>query len=103
MIFADGIQPAKRKTDAVSEARLPKIVSQLRSFLGMVNSYCKFLDDFSHVLAPLHRLLNKTTTGRRGKEEAVFKTVKDKLSKAPVLEHIAPEKPLGRRMHLHIW
>ena len=61
----------------------------------MVNYYGKFLDKLSSVLSPLYCLLNKTATWKWGQtERKAFETVKEKLSKAPVLEHYDPEKPL---------
>ena len=66
VISAKGLQPSKSKTEAVSAAPPPQIVSPLRSFLGMVNYYGKFLDNLSSVLTPLYRLLNKTATWKWG-------------------------------------
>lgn len=42
---------------AIAEAPAPQDVSQLRSFLGMVNYYSKFLPNLSSTLSPLYRLL----------------------------------------------
>ena len=95
VISAKGLQPSKSKTEAVSAAPPPQNVSQLRSFLGMVNYYGKFLDNLSSVLTHLYHLLNKTATWKWGQtERKAFETVREKLSKAPVLEHYEPEKPL---------
>ena len=38
-ISADGLKPSESKTRAIVDAPLPQNVSQLRSFLGMVNYY----------------------------------------------------------------
>ena len=45
-ISAEGIYPVPEKVRAVREAPTPKDVSQLRSFLGLVNYYGKFLPIF---------------------------------------------------------
>ena len=42
-ISADGLKPSESKTRAIVDAPQPQNVSQLRSFLGMVNYYGKFL------------------------------------------------------------
>ena len=60
-ISADGLQPTKEKMRAISEAPSPQNVTQLRSFLGVVNYYSKFLPNLSTMLAPLFRLLQKQT------------------------------------------
>ena len=60
-ISADGVQPTPEKVEAVQKAPAPKDVSQLKSFLGVVNYYSKFLSDLSSTLAPLYTLLQKDT------------------------------------------
>ena len=37
----------------------PKNVTEVQSFVGFVNFYCRFIPDFSHVASPLHRLTKK--------------------------------------------
>ena len=46
-ISAKGIHPVPEKVSAVREAPRPKDVSQLKSFLGMVNYYGKFLPNLA--------------------------------------------------------
>ncbi|CAI5686860.1 unnamed protein product [Oreochromis niloticus] len=52
-ISAKGLSPLEEKVRAVKEAPSPKNVAELRSFLGLVNYYGKFLPDLSSMLAPL--------------------------------------------------
>ena len=61
-ISADGLQPTKEKVRAISEAPAPLNVTQLRSFLGVVNYYSKFLPNLSTMLVPFYKLLRKQTT-----------------------------------------
>lgn len=42
----EGISPVKSKLDAIRLAPRPKDMSQLRSLLGMLNFYSKFIKDF---------------------------------------------------------
>eukprot|EP00731_Ephydatia_muelleri_P017649 Em0010g747a len=58
-ISAEGIRPADDKKRAVLDAPVPQNVPQLRSFLGLVNFYGKFLHNLADTLAPLHQLLRK--------------------------------------------
>ena len=60
-ISADGLQPTKEKVRAISEVPTPPKVTQLRSFLGVVNYYSKFLPNLSTMSAPLYRLLQEQT------------------------------------------
>ena len=52
-ILAKGIQPTEDKVRAVRDAPVPTNVTQLRSFVGLVNYYGKFLPNLSSVLAYL--------------------------------------------------
>ena len=44
-ISEKGLQPTENKVKAVHKAPAPEDVSQLKSFLGLVNHYGKFLPD----------------------------------------------------------
>ena len=57
VIDKDGLHKSSEKTDAVKNAPKPENVSQLRSFLGLVNYYHRFLPNFSTVVGPLNELL----------------------------------------------
>ena len=58
-VSKEGIQPMEDKVEAITNAPPPWNVSELKSYLGMINYYQKFLPNLSSVLAPLHRLLNR--------------------------------------------
>ena len=60
-ISAEGLQPVEfeEKINAVKRAPAPQNVSELRSFLGMVQYYHSFLPGLATMLAPLHRPLQK--------------------------------------------
>eukprot|EP00731_Ephydatia_muelleri_P032928 Em0024g472a len=60
-IDADGLHKTQAKMRAITEAPVPRDVSQLRAFLGLVNYYNWFLPNLANTLAPLHRLLQKNT------------------------------------------
>ncbi|XP_031427059.2 uncharacterized protein K02A2.6-like [Clupea harengus] len=54
-----GLHKSPEKVRAIVEAPAPCDVSQLRSFLGMLNYYGRFIPDLATVLKPLNELLNK--------------------------------------------
>ena len=58
-ISAVGLQQVEEKISAVKKAPAPRKVSELRSFLGMVQYYHSFLPGLFTTLAPLHKLLQK--------------------------------------------
>ena len=63
-------------------------MGELRSFLGMVNYYGKFLPDLATTLTPLYRLLRKSCRWRWSTEQKLsFNQVKDLLRSGRVLTH----------------
>ena len=54
-----GIQPTQDKVRAIRDAPATTNIHQLKSFLGLINFYAKFLPNLSTVLAPLYVLLQK--------------------------------------------
>ena len=62
-IDANGLSPLPEKVAAVRDAPIPKNVAELKSYLGLLSYYSKFLSNLSTVLAPLYRLLRKSFSG----------------------------------------
>ena len=94
-ISAKGIQPTTKKIRAILEAPPPTNVSQLKSFLGMLNYYGKFLPNLSTHLASLYTLLQKQSPWSWGKpQEEAFKKTKSLLTSSCLLTHYDPAKPL---------
>ncbi|CAG2187289.1 unnamed protein product [Mytilus edulis] len=76
-------------------APAPENVSQLKSILGLINYYAKFLPDLSATLSPLHNLLRKDITWRWTKEcQEAFDKVKDLVTSDMILTHFNPELPV---------
>ena len=60
-ITRNGLQPTRKKVDAILNMAAPKTRKQLRSFLGMVNYYRDMWLHRSEVLSPLSGLTSDTT------------------------------------------
>ena len=94
-ISAEGIQPTEEKVRAIKEAPPPTNVTKLRSFLGLVNYYGKFLPNLASVLAPLYILLQKKCSWQWGApQETAFKEAKKLLTSNYLLVHFDPNKEL---------
>ena len=98
-ITAEGLQPTpaktQAKTQAIVSAPASQNASQLKSFLGLVNYYAKFLPNLSNTLTPLYALLQKQVEWRWGKaQEEAFNSAKQLLSSLRVLAHFNPAKEL---------
>ena len=94
-ISRDGLQPIQSKVAAVANAPEPSRVAELRSFLGLVNYYGKFLPDLATAEAPLHNLLRKNTPWRWGRDQqSAFEKVKALLQLSDLLVHFDPKKEI---------
>ncbi len=60
VIDEKGVHPTAEKVKAIQDAPTPKDVTQLRSFLGILTYYGKFLPNLASNLTPLYKLLAKS-------------------------------------------
>ena len=59
IINAQGLHPSPKKVEAVRSARQPTNLTELKSFLGLINYYINFVPNLSSLLSPIYRLLSK--------------------------------------------
>lgn len=94
-IDKEGIHPTNEKSVAIQEAPEPKNLTQLRSFLGMLNFYSKFVPMLSSKLRPLYNLLEKGVKFSWDEEcQQAFALSKDLLLKNSLLVLFDPAKPI---------
>ena len=100
VISRQGVSTDPKKIEAVASWQRPGHVSELRSFLGFVSYYRRFVEGFAKLAAPLHQLVAElagTKSKRRSgqalgtawtsKCEESFEALKAKLVSAPVLAY----------------
>nr|XP_050040360.1 uncharacterized protein LOC126537393 [Dermacentor andersoni] len=93
-IDATGLHPPENM-EAITEAPRPETVSQLKSFLGLLTYYAKFLPNLATTLVPLYRLLAKGVRWQwKAEHEKAFQAAKRAMVAAELLVHYDPEKPL---------
>ncbi|KAL7839170.1 hypothetical protein SRHO_G00258280 [Serrasalmus rhombeus] len=96
IIDAAGLHKSPEKVRAIIDTPAPGDVSQLRSFLGMLNYYGRFIPDLATVFKPLNELLNKVRKWQWTSACAsAFQKAKALLVAQEVLTHFNPELPLG--------
>ncbi|WVZ49839.1 hypothetical protein U9M48_001165 [Paspalum notatum var. saurae] len=78
------VDPSKVKD--VLNWKQPETVTEIRSFLGLVGYYCRFIKDFSKTPKPMTSLTKKEC-------EEAFQTLKKLLTSAPVLAQPDVTKP----------
>ncbi|KAJ9547488.1 hypothetical protein OSB04_020031 [Centaurea solstitialis] len=86
LVNREGIKVDPAKVEAVMKWETPKTPTEIRSFLGLVGYYRRFIQDFSKIAVPLTKLTRKNEKFVWGAEqEASFDTLRRKLCEAPVL------------------
>ena len=94
-ISAEGLRPSTTNVQAITAAPKPSKVSELKSFLGLVNYYAKFIPNLATTLAPLYKLLGSTQSWQWNKEQqSAFTEVKNLLIAPNLLAHYDDTKPL---------
>ena len=95
IIDGEGLRPMSNKIEAVQKAPSPQNVSKLKSYLGLLSYYGKFLPQLATKLAPLYALLGSTVPWRWTKTEATaFQNSKELLLSSQILVHFDPNQEL---------
>ena len=95
LIDKEGLHKTPEKVQALLQKPAPKNVKKLRSFLGLVNYYGKFIKNLSTIIQPLNHLLQHRTRWFWSKEcQCAFETLKEKMASSEVLVHYDPSLPL---------
>ncbi|GFW22067.1 retrovirus-related Pol polyprotein from transposon 17.6 [Trichonephila clavipes] len=90
-----GLHKTQEKIDAITKVPVPKTVSDLKSFLGLVNYYGKFISNLSTRVALFNNLLQKGTKFLWTTEcEKAFKALKQEIASDRILCHYDPKLPL---------
>lgn len=93
IISRDGIRPDPVKLAGIRDWPVPTNVSQLRSYLGIMNYYRRYIEGFSNLARPLNDLLKKTAkwTWEASQQDA-YQRLKDKLLNDVFLLHPSNDK-----------
>ena len=95
VLSKEGCAQLPDKVQAINAAKEPKDVSELRTFLGCVNYYGKFLENLSTILAPLNRLLQDDIPWKWSRDcKEAFQKIKADLSSDRLLVHYDANKEL---------
>ena len=89
------IHPTSDKVEAICNRPKPINVSQLRSLLGQINYYARFIPGLQGKCAPLHRLLQKGVKWEwTTNDSQIVSELNSKLSSNDTLVHFDVNKPL---------
>nr|GEW35240.1 reverse transcriptase domain-containing protein [Tanacetum cinerariifolium] len=85
-ISKNGLEIDRAKVNVIAKLPHPTIVKGVRSFLGHVGFYRRFIKDFSKIARPMTHLLEKETPFVFSKDcTDAFETLKKKVTKASIL------------------
>ena len=94
VVSKDGILPDPSNTNRVLDWPTPRNASEVRSFLGLCSYYRRFVKNFAHCAAPLHRLTQRDVPFDWTTEcEDAFTSLRDALIHAPVMAYPDVTKP----------
>ncbi|XP_068220404.1 uncharacterized protein [Palaemon carinicauda] len=99
-IGRNSLQPLPDKVQAIVDMPFPSKKRQLRSFLGSVSFYIRFIPQFGSISAPLSDYLKKNQPdiiSWNSKAREAFEMLKAKLTHAPILQLADLSKPFGLR------
>ncbi len=86
-ITQEGLKMDNHKVRAILDWEPPRLVSALRSFLGLAFYYHKFIKNFAKIVAPLTNLWKSSGTYEWNEAcNGPFETLKGILVKAPMLK-----------------
>lgn len=95
VIDADGIKPDPSRIQPIKKMRAPQNAKELRSFLGLINYYGKFVQNLHRVKAPFESLLKKDVKFVWTKRHKMaFEEVKRIIMSPLVLAHYDPRQTL---------
>lgn len=101
VVSKDGVSMDPSKVQAILDWPEPKNVTELRSFLGLVGYYRKFLVNFGEVTAPLVELTRKDTRWVwDASRQVAFAALRELITTAPTL--LIPDTTAGKTFVIHI-
>lgn len=93
-ITPEGLKPNEDKIDAILKYPLPKTTTEIKSFLGLIGYYRKFIKDFAKITKPMTNCLKKNVKIELNDEYIKsFETCKALLTNAPLLQYPNFDKP----------
>jgi hypothetical protein len=96
IINCDGLAVDPKKVAAILDWKAPKDVRRIKSFIGMVDYYQRFIEGFSKIVRPMTTLLEKNVEFKWTQAcQESFEMLKQRLTTTPVLVLPDVHKPFS--------
>ncbi|GMF42042.1 unnamed protein product [Phytophthora fragariaefolia] len=104
-ISAEGLRATPKIAKSVQNLPFPKTLNRVQSFLGSLNYYHKFIEDFPVVAAVLYELTDEQVRAGRDLSRAkeAFEILKRKIVSTPLLRHLDRTKSYVIIPHANKW
>ena len=100
IVSKEGIKTDPKKIEAIEKWPVPKMVTEVRSFLGFTNYYCKFIPRYAPVAKPLNQLVSgdnankkKTVDNWTSECQDAFEHLKHLCGQTPIFAYADYTKP----------
>ncbi|XP_054257143.1 uncharacterized protein K02A2.6-like [Macrosteles quadrilineatus] len=91
----EGIKKTEEKIQAIVDAKPPTNLTELRSFIGFVSYYSRFIPKAADLMRPLYDLMKKNKTFQWTQNaDTAFNAIKKEIVSDRVLDYYDPAKPL---------
>jgi len=99
VIGPEGIKMEKEKVKGVLEWPAPKCVKDVQKFLGLVNYYHQFIQDFAFIARPLHDIVKKDRKWEwMNKQEKAFEKLNKRFTEELVLAALDLDKKIRMKV-----
>jgi len=87
LILSEGrVEMDPVKVAGIRNGPTPRNVTEVQLFIGFVNFYWQFIQDFSHIAKPLHQLTKKGEAWRWAEDKwKAFEELKRLITSTPIL------------------
>lgn len=105
-VSAKGLAAHPKNLETLRDLPFPRSLKGMQSFLGSLNYYNKFIENFGVYAATLYKLTEgdfKQGMDALEKQHEVFERLKEKLVNTPLLKHFDPRKEIAIVVYTCEW
>ena len=100
IVSKNGIKTYPKKIEAIKKWPVPKTVNEVRSFLGFMNYYFKFIPNYEQIARPINWLVSGENANKKKalvdwteEYQIAFEHLKHLCSQTPILAYANYKKP----------